>query len=143
MQDKPTPIDGTLKLKNPVKATIGKEHYATTMTAGNHTLLADEPESIGGTDQGPSAGNFLKMSLAACTAITLRMYADRKGWPVEEITVEVDFTRQDGKTLFARRVYLSGNLDDQQRKRMLQIANACPVHKILTNPIEIETWLDF
>ncbi len=129
-------------MKNPIRATIGQSHYTTTLEAGNHSLLADEPASMGGADKGPSAGTLLKMSLAACTAITLRMYADRKGWPLEKIVVEVDFRRDVDRTTFLRRVEVQGDLDEQQQKRILQIAKACPVHKILTGPIEIETWLD-
>ena len=128
-------------MNHPVIASIGKDHYETKMRFGKHELIADEPEHIGGTDKGPSAGTYLKMSLAACTAITLRMYADRKGWEVEEFIVKVDYHQQDGVTHFERRIEVRGHLDDKQRKRMLQIANLCPIHKTLSGPIEIETQL--
>ncbi len=128
-------------MDHPVIATIGKEHYETRMRFGKHELIADEPEHIGGTDKGPSAGTYLKMSLAACTAITLRMYADRKGWEVDEFIVKVDYQRQEGTTRFHRTVEVKGNLDEKQRKRILQIANLCPIHKTLSGPIEIETEL--
>lgn len=126
-------------MDHPVTASIGKAHYETKMRFGKHELIADEPGHIGGTDKGPSAGTFLKMSLAACTAITLRMYADRKGWDVDEFIVQVDYHQKDGVTHFERTVEIKGNLDDKQRKRILQIANLCPIHKTLTGPIEIET----
>ena len=124
-----------------VSATLGREHYRTELTATGHTLLADEPEDVGGTHAGPSPGQFLMMSLASCTAITLRMYADRKKWPLESVHVEVDFRREEGKTIFQREVQLNGALDEEQRQRLLQIANACPIHKALSNPIEINTIL--
>jgi putative redox protein len=69
------------------------------------------------------------------------MYADRKKWPLEKIRVEVDFEKVDNKTIFKRELQLIGNLTDEQRTRLLKIANACPVHKTLTNPIEVQTKL--
>jgi putative redox protein len=124
-----------------VTATIGKDQYRTEIVAGNKTVMADEPEELGGADLAPAPGEFLMISLASCTAITLRMYADRKKWPLDKVVVEVNFEKIDNKTIFKREVLLEGALDDEQRKRLLQIANACPVHKTLTNPIEIETML--
>lgn len=128
-------------MEQAVTATIGKDHYETKLILGNHEVIADEPEHIGGTDKGPSAGTFLKMSLASCTAITLRMYADRKGWDVDEFIVKVDYQKEEGVTRFERTVEAKGNLDEKQLKRILQIANMCPVHKILTSPVEIVTKL--
>lgn len=122
-------------------ATIGKEHFRTEIISGAKQVVADEPEELGGTNQGPAPGEFLLISLASCTAITIRMYADRKKWPVEKITVEVDFEKIDNKTVFKRELQLEGDLSEDQRTRLLQIANACPVHKTLTNPIEIQTVL--
>jgi putative redox protein len=122
-------------------ATIGKEHFRTEIISGAKQIVADEPEELGGTNVGPAPGEFLLISLASCTAITIRMYADRKKWPVEIITVEVDFEKIDNKTVFKRELQLEGDLTDEQRTRLLQIANACPVHKTLTNPIEIQTVL--
>ncbi|MFZ5973748.1 MAG: OsmC family protein [Bacteroidota bacterium] len=124
-----------------IVATIGKEHYRTEIVATGHHLVADEPVDVGGQNQGPAPGQFLQMSLAACTAITLRMYADRKQWPLEHVRVEVDTEKTEGKTLFKRQLIFAGDLTDEQRQRLLQIANACPVHKALTGPIEIETFL--
>jgi putative redox protein len=124
-----------------VTATIGKDRFRTEITTGRKSIIADEPDELGGTDLGPAPGEFLMISLASCTAITLRMYADRKNWPVEKITVEVNFEKVDNKTIFSREILLQGQLDDEQRNRLVQIANACPVHKTLTNPIEIKTTL--
>ena len=124
-----------------VSATIGKEHYRTELFIAGHTVIADEPQDLGGTNLGPSPGQFLMLSLASCTAITLRMYADRKKWSVDKIKVEVASEKVDNKTLFNREISFEGALDDDQRKRLLQIANSCPVHKTLTNPIEVQTKL--
>src|SRR6187402_2386933 len=109
-----------------VTATIGRDKYATSLQNGVHTVFADEPTDVGGKDSAPAPGDYLRMSLASCTAITLRMYADRKGFHVDEIKVEVRSEQTEGKTVFLRQVFLTGNLDKDQRARMLQIANACP-----------------
>jgi putative redox protein len=123
-----------------VRAVVGREHYQTQLFApGGHELIADEPEELGGTNLGPAPGELLMLSLASCTAITVRMYADRKTWPLESVAVEVDLEKVDTTNRFKREVKLTGALSDEQRQRLLQIANACPVHKVLTGPIEIET----
>ncbi len=122
-----------------VTAIIGRDHYRTEILASGKTIIADESEGLGGSNLGPAPGEFLMMSLASCTAITLRMYADRKKWDVTGIKVEVDFEKLEFKSLFRLDVYLEGNLDEEQRQRLLQIAKLCPVHKTLTNPIEINT----
>jgi putative redox protein len=122
-----------------VTAIIGRDHYRTEIFASGKTIIADEPEELGGTDLGPAPGEFLMVSLASCTAITFRMYADRKKWDVTGIKVEVDFEKLEFRSLFRLNVYLEGNLDEEQRQRLLQIAKLCPVHKTLANPIEINT----
>ena len=122
-----------------VSAKIANDQYKTELITDTHTFLGDEPVSNGGADLAPSPGDFLRASLASCTAITLRMYANRKNFQVENIEVKVGTESKEGKTIFHRKVIVTGALDEQQRKRMLQIANACPVHKILVNPIEIVT----
>ncbi len=124
---------------NSVIARIGNETYQTNIIVDTHRLIADEPKDHGGKDLGPSPGDFLRISLASCTAITLRMYANRKGYNIPEIEVKVESAQTNGKTVFYCHVSLTGTLDDAQRKRMLQIAKACPVHKALTNPIEVFT----
>lgn len=124
-----------------VTAIIGRDHFRTELITSGKTVIADEPEELGGTNEGPAPGEFLLISLASCTAITLRMYADRKQWDVSKIKVEVASEKIDQTTFFKREISLEGNLQDDQRHRLLQIANACPVHKVLTNPIEINTVL--
>ena len=124
-----------------VTASIGHDHYNTQLSIGLHTLIADEALEVGGTDSGPSPGQILMASLASCTAITLRMYADRKQWAVEKIKVEVNAQRVENTTVFTRDIELTGVIDHEQRNKLLEIANRCPVHKTLTNPIEIKTQL--
>lgn len=122
-------------------ATIGNDVYRTELTARKHRVIADEPEDVGGKDLGPRPGDFYRMSLASCTAITLRMYANRKNFEVKQIEVTVSTEEGEGKTILHTNIEISGTLDEAQRQRMLQIAKLCPVHKVLTNPIEIETTL--
>jgi putative redox protein len=122
-----------------VSATIYNDRYHTEIIANGKVVVADEPEDLGGTDTGPAPGEFLMISLASCTAITLRMYADRKKWPVERIRVEVNFEKIDQKTIFKRDIALYGDLTEEQQQRLLHIANQCPVHNTLTHPIEITT----
>lgn len=122
-----------------VVATIGREKYSTQLSNTVHTLVADEPADKGGQDAGPTPGDYMRMSLASCTAITLRMYADRKKLDVEKIMVTVTSEQQEYKTVFTCAITVTGNLTEEQRTRLDEIAHKCPVHKVLTNPIEIET----
>ena len=120
-------------------ASIGREKYQAQLEVGPHLLIADEPISAGGGDLGPAPGDYLRLALAACTTITLRMYSDRKHWNVDKIKVDVTSESVNGKTIFQRSIHIEGSVDEAQRKQLLKIANACPVHKVLTNPIEINT----
>jgi putative redox protein len=120
-------------------ATIGRNTYKTELVARTHQLVADEPSDVGGSDLGPRPGDLLRMSLASCTAITLRMYANRKKFEVKEIHVSVLSKEVAGGTAFETDSRIIGTLEETQRQRMIQIAKLCPVHKALTNPIEIST----
>jgi putative redox protein len=122
-------------------AEIGKTLYHTELLARTHALVADEPEDVGGLDEGPRPGDFMRMALASCTAITLRMYADRKQFDVDKIRVKVSNGPFDQKTVYTSEIEIVGKLSPEQRDRMLQIAKLCPVHKTLTNPVEIQTQL--
>jgi putative redox protein len=122
-----------------VSAKIGNDKYKTEIITDVHTFITDEPLDNGGTDLAPSPGDYLRTSLASCTAITLRMYATRKNFAIENIEVKVGTESVDGKTIFHRKILITGEVDHAQRTRMLQIANLCPIHKILENPIEIIT----
>jgi putative redox protein len=128
-------------MMNTVKLRYEKGKLRQEITAGRHHLVADEPIELGGEDTGPSPYEYLATSLASCTAITLRMYAQRKAWPLENAEISVSFEIAQDKTTFDRKIQLVGALTPEQRDRLLDIANRCPVHKILTGKIEIQTTL--
>jgi putative redox protein len=128
----------------PVSATLSTSAppYATALTLGPHPAIADEPAELGGGDTGPTPDEIVLSALGACTAITLRMYAQRKQWPLEEVRVELSYLeRGKERSVIERRVHLQGPLDGEQRERLLQIANACPVHRLLTGQVEVPTVL--
>ena len=125
-----------------VSSSIKNELYKVEITSpSGNVLIADEPVDVGGKDAGFSPKELLASALAACTSATLRMYADRKGWDLQEVQIDIDleFIPEESKTIIRRTLRFSGDLDEDQQKRLLAIANACPVHKILSNPIEIKT----
>lgn len=126
-----------------VTAHIGQKHYRTTLRSTSNEIVADEPHEEGGEDAGFAPDELLAASLAACTSITLRMYADRKAWPMESVEVKVNFERDPvAKTsAMVRSIKFFGTLDDEQKHRLLQIADKCPVHLALTHPITIHTAL--
>ena len=117
----------------------------------HHHALADEPRAYGGTDQGMSPYGFVSAGLGACTSMTIRMYARRKGWPLNHVSVDVthdkvhaqDAGDQGGSKVdrFVRRITLQGPLDPDQRARLLEIADKCPVHRTLEASATIETEL--
>ena len=105
-----------------------------------HGLTADEPEDHGGDDAGPSPQELLAASLASCTAITMEMYAVRKGWEVGDITVDVDYepAQRGSPTRFVMEVKLPKELPEDQRERLMQIAAKCPVHRTLEGEVMFE-----
>lgn len=118
-----------------------KEHLTFTANDGRHSIFADVSEKEGGLDEGMSPHTLLEAALAACTGITLQMYANRKQWPLEGADVEVKFLSEGAESVISRRIILKGNLDEEQRARLLDIANKCPIHNVLTRPITIQTEL--
>ncbi|MGA3281186.1 MAG: OsmC family protein [Smithella sp.] len=123
-----------------VIATIQKIPYRIEiLSATKNVIIADESLDKGGKDTGFSPKELLAAALSACTAATLRMYAERKGWEIAEIKVETELTEADNKTTFSRRIEFSEKIDEEKKMHLLHVANACPVHKILSNPIEIKT----
>ena len=126
-----------------IHAHIGTERFKTTISNQRNELIADEPLNNGGGDMGFSPSELLCSALAACTSITLRMYADRKKWSLTGMNVNVTLAK-DGKqnvTNIIRDIELIGELSDEQKLRLLDIANQCPLHKTLNNPIHISTQL--
>ncbi len=135
----------------PVVTRTGDEGFVTEIKAGRHILLADEPVSVGGTDQGPTPYDYLASSLGTCTGMTLRMYADRKKWPLEEVRVhithdkvhETDCEKCEEKNnkldVLRRSIELIGDLDNDQKERLMEIADKCPVHRTLHGNLRIET----
>jgi len=133
----------------------GRGRFENHVVDGDHVLLADEPASVGGSDSGPSPYEFLSAALGACTSMTLRMYANRKGLPLERVTVRT--THEKGHAddceaclegqernvdIFEREIVLEGALEPAHRKRLLEIADMCPVHRTLHNPVVIRTRLE-
>jgi putative redox protein len=116
-----------------------RKGYAHSLTAGHHTLIADEPERQGGTDTGPAPSQLLALSLASCTAITLEMYADRKHWNLGDVEVEVHYEPGEGKVPKRYDVVLKlpEDLSDEQVERLRGIAARCPVHRALTSQVEV------
>lgn len=121
-------------------AITGREKYKTIIRSATNEIVADEPIDLNGKDLGFDPGQLLTASLGSCTSITLRMYADRKEWNVEEISVKVTLNDEDkNNPILMRIIEIKANLDEQQKSRLLTIANACPVHKLLSKGIEIIT----
>jgi putative redox protein len=112
--------------------------YAHTLSIRGHELTVDEPESSGGTDTGPNPQELLAASLASCTAITIEMYAARKGWELGALEVEVDHSSDaPGRARFDVLINIPEPLPDEQRERLREIAGKCPVHRALTGEVEI------
>jgi putative redox protein len=134
-------------------AETGASKFAQRVLAGTHVFAADEPEKLGGTDTGPGPYDFLLAALGTCTSMTLRLYAEHKGWPAEKIAVALrhgrvhaedcaDADEKDCKIeQIEREIEIGGPLDADQRARMLEIADKCPVHRTLTGDLRIATWL--
>lgn len=111
--------------------------YTQRITASGHSLICDEPVTAGGTDAGPAPYELLLSALGACTSITVRMYATHKKWDLKRIAVTLSHIKfSDGENkkhdIITRDISFEGNLDDEQRQRLLDIANKCPIHRTLT-----------
>jgi putative redox protein len=138
---------------NRIAARTGPGGFLTEIQVNRHSLIADEPTAVGGTDQGPTPFDLLVAALGACTSMTLRMYADRKRWPLEAATVRLKHAKihasdcescelQEGMLdRIEREIQIDGPLDEEQKRRLLHIADRCPVHKTLTSEVQIQTRL--
>ena len=150
----PIPEAFTLKSDFKVLASLGEEGFTTNIKAGRHNLIADEPLSFGGNDFGPTPYDFLSAGLASCTSMTIQMYARRKKWHVGTVETHVEHSkshaidceeceRSSAKIdTFNRRISITGDLDETQMARLLQIADKCPVHKTLDDKVQINTVMD-
>lgn len=125
-----------------VVAETGEGPLIQAVMVGRHTLRADEPVAQGGSDAGPTPHQYLLAALGACTAMTVRMYAGRKQWPLEHVEVRLHHNRaEDGSETITREVTLTGGLDEAQKRRLLDVAEKCPVHRTLTGDLRIVTGL--
>lgn len=127
-----------------ITSSIKTEPYKVEIQSpSGNSILADEPISKGGRDLGFSPKELLISALAACTSATVKMYAERKEWDLQEVKLDIELvdSTEEKKTLIKRNIELLGNLDADQRTRLLRVAEACPIHKVLTGTIEIETEL--
>jgi len=150
--------EGEALEKGMVRVTGGTEGFTNQVRARSHRILADEPEDVGGNDRGLSPYELVLAGLGACTSMTLKMYADRKKWPLEQVRVQLrhdrvhaedcagctDEQREGGGRIdhITRRIRVEGDLDEEQRGRLLEIANKCPVHRTLTGVIHVESELE-
>lgn len=146
--DNKTDIDASITVKS-----SDKGHYAQDIIIGKHLLIGDEPVAVGGNDLGPSPYDYLLAALGTCTSITLRMFADLKGIPLTSVSVKLAHTKiyatdcaecENANSKIdhiQRNIYLSGDLSPEQRHKLLEIANKCPVHRTLSSKMIITTKL--
>jgi putative redox protein len=124
-------------METEVKVRVG-DTYEARVTAGKHQFVVDEPLSAGGMDKGPNPESLLLSALGCCMAITLRMYANRKGWPLKEVEIGLSFERdKDMRANIEADVKLHGELTPEMHSRMLEIARKCPMHKTLSYGVDI------
>jgi putative redox protein len=124
-----------------VKVRTGEGKFQQRIEVGPHALQGDEPVALGGDDTGPDPYELVLAGLGACTSMTVKMYADKKGWPLTAVEVELGAAKQEGAWVVKRSIRLEGALTEEQRARLLDIAEKCPVHKTLTGEIRIESGL--
>ncbi len=133
------------KFEKPVHGTIGLEKYQCTIEWRNGKFISDEPESSGGKDLGPDPHTLLISSLASCTLVTLRMYIDHKGWIIPTVSVNVNLysEKKDDKiiTVIDRDIIFSKETPEEQKTRLQEIADSCPISKILQNEVKVRTFV--
>ena len=150
----PFPKENVIRSKHQVVASLNVEDgFTTKMKIGDHFFVADEPESVGGNNFGPNPYEFVSAGLAACTAMTIKMYTSFKKWDLEHVEVHTSYDKKYAEDCencesntakidtFTREIKITGNLDEKQRDRIINIANKCPVHKTLHNEVNVETKL--
>jgi putative redox protein len=144
---------GGMEMSRAVTVSSGPSGLRQTVSVGPHQLLSDEPKVAGGRDQGPDPYELLLAALGSCTNMTLRIYADRKRWPLQEVRAVLKHSKSYANDCadceqptamldrIERQITLIGELTEEQRQKLLEIANLCPVHRTLTSKIEIQTRL--
>jgi len=142
-----------LKTDHEVMANLGAEGFTTQIIAGKHHLVADEPIKVGGSDLGPNPYELVSSGLAACTSMTIQMYARRKKWKIDYVETHVSYSKKHADDCencendmakidsFEREISIKSNLDEKQLKRLMEIADKCPVHKTLSSKAQISTKL--
>lgn len=126
-----------------VTAKIGTDPYWIEIkSATGNLVIADEPSDKGGKDRGMSPKELLAAALSACTSATLRMYIEKKQWDIPEIVVQTDLDEADGSTLLSRKIFFNVPLTEKQRTVLMNVANTCPVHKILAGEIKFRTSIE-
>lgn len=124
-----------------VQVASNHSRYGQDISIRHLHLAADEPPSLGGDDVGPTPTELILSGLGSCKAITLQMYAERKGWNLESVVVELSYDSDTQQPTIQAQLTLEGDLDEQQRQRLRDISDRCPVHKLLTTPVTIQTQL--
>ena len=148
------PQDKRISSEHQVVASLdASDGFSTSMKVGNHYMMADEPEEFGGNDFGPSPYELVSAGLSACTAMTIQMYVKRKGWDLQNVEVHTSYSKshaadcQDCESpgtkidTFHREIKLTGSIDEKQTRRILEIADKCPVHKTLHSETQVITKL--
>jgi len=128
----------------PVTVRLGSDKFRTRITARQHTVWADEPGELGGADTGVTPYELLLSAIGSCKAITARMYAERKGWTLDAVRVDLVHERPEGRggpEVIRTELVFEGDLNDEQRERLLAIAEKCPVQKTITGDLTVEATL--
>jgi len=129
--------------KKTAKVALGSQNYKTIVLVGGHEIIADEPLELGGSNEGPTATHLLLSSLGACTAATMRMYAERKDWNLGDIAIDMSIEQENRNgqmfSEISREISFGEELSPDQHERMLLIADKCPIHKTLTGELNIKT----
>jgi putative redox protein len=125
----------------PVKVSSTTLRFQQEIAIADFHLLADEPLALGGDNTGPAPFDFVLAGLGSCKAITVKMYAERKGWALSHISVELVYQKVQDRSQILVQMQLEGELTTEQRQRLLEIADKCPVHKLLAGDVRIQTSL--
>ncbi len=124
-----------------VQVASNQSHLGQDITIRDFQLIADEPTTAGGDNAGPTPVELLLASLGACKTMTVKMYAQRKEWPLEQVSIDIKRQKDGNRQWITAQLHLTGPLTDEQRDRLRQIADRCPVHKLVTTELEIQTVL--